>query len=490
MVSKPIDGKPASHANGGTIGFMMSSPEQVQAWHKAGVANGGSVDRGPARGAPRGRRPDVSRLSSRSRWQQAVARFIACQPELSRIKTTEGRPFGRPFSLVSLPLRSAVFQPIAEPNRAVLQHLAAHQRHGAERCARVGLIVVGVEDVRPPRAPSTAGQTARLSVDETGPQELPVRLAAGRSQKLDGNYWRRHARQPVEFAKSVHTLCRSELQGAAGDRAATGAHRRGPAGMARPGHRTAGDRVVASKHRRPPPDHRSPCRRVRRWPPAPLRRCAAGAGTQARPAHLSVPASPVLVPGKCESGPPSIRHTQVCVPKPSGFSKTAGSRNSPRYSAVRATINRPLNVLTKLAAQHNQHRKLSPSPTPATRFAGRKPRGRLAMREPVRRLPGCSSADDADAVQPLVDALTAQGHQHRDSRVACVRRGRARARRRVARRGEETNRRYGSCTSRLWRPTPCHRRGRCRGCNTECWAEHGDSSAPRQPLNCVRRSGW
>ncbi len=28
----------------------------------------------------------------------------------------------------------------------------------------------------------------------------------GRSVKLDGNYWRRHARQPVEFAKSVQTL--------------------------------------------------------------------------------------------------------------------------------------------------------------------------------------------------------------------------------------------------------------------------------------------
>src|SRR5271165_3127027 len=30
--------------------------------------------------------------------------------------------------------------------------------------------------------------------------------ALGRSVKLDGNYWRRHARQPVEFAKSVGTL--------------------------------------------------------------------------------------------------------------------------------------------------------------------------------------------------------------------------------------------------------------------------------------------
>jgi catechol 2,3-dioxygenase-like lactoylglutathione lyase family enzyme len=42
MVSKPIDGKAATHANGGTIGFTMASAEQADAWHKAGVANGGT----------------------------------------------------------------------------------------------------------------------------------------------------------------------------------------------------------------------------------------------------------------------------------------------------------------------------------------------------------------------------------------------------------------------------------------------------------------
>jgi catechol 2,3-dioxygenase-like lactoylglutathione lyase family enzyme len=41
MVSPPIDGGPARHANGGTIGFAMDSPEQAQAWHSAGVENGG-----------------------------------------------------------------------------------------------------------------------------------------------------------------------------------------------------------------------------------------------------------------------------------------------------------------------------------------------------------------------------------------------------------------------------------------------------------------
>jgi catechol 2,3-dioxygenase-like lactoylglutathione lyase family enzyme len=41
MVTTPINGEPATHANGGTIGFGMESPEQVHAWHDAGVANGG-----------------------------------------------------------------------------------------------------------------------------------------------------------------------------------------------------------------------------------------------------------------------------------------------------------------------------------------------------------------------------------------------------------------------------------------------------------------
>jgi len=42
MVSKPIDGKAASHANGGTIGFTMANQAQADAWHKAGVVNGGT----------------------------------------------------------------------------------------------------------------------------------------------------------------------------------------------------------------------------------------------------------------------------------------------------------------------------------------------------------------------------------------------------------------------------------------------------------------
>ncbi|MEQ8231601.1 MAG: VOC family protein [Gammaproteobacteria bacterium] len=47
LVTQPIDGKPASAANGGTIGFGCSSQEQVDAWHAAGVANGGTTIEDP-----------------------------------------------------------------------------------------------------------------------------------------------------------------------------------------------------------------------------------------------------------------------------------------------------------------------------------------------------------------------------------------------------------------------------------------------------------
>lgn len=42
-ITKPIDGEAACHANGGTIGFVASSPELVDAWHAAGLENGGSL---------------------------------------------------------------------------------------------------------------------------------------------------------------------------------------------------------------------------------------------------------------------------------------------------------------------------------------------------------------------------------------------------------------------------------------------------------------
>ena len=46
-ITKPIDGQPATHANGGTIGFLAETQEQVQAFHAAGIGNGGTTCEDP-----------------------------------------------------------------------------------------------------------------------------------------------------------------------------------------------------------------------------------------------------------------------------------------------------------------------------------------------------------------------------------------------------------------------------------------------------------
>ncbi|MEO8998893.1 MAG: VOC family protein [Rhodanobacter sp.] len=70
-VSEPINSDPATFANGGTIGFKCSSPEQVQQFHDVAVAHGGiSIESAPGlRESPMGamhlayvRDPDGNKL--------------------------------------------------------------------------------------------------------------------------------------------------------------------------------------------------------------------------------------------------------------------------------------------------------------------------------------------------------------------------------------------------------------------------------------------
>lgn len=52
-VGKPADGNSATHANGGTIGFGAANKDAVDAFHAAGLANGGTCD------GPPGPRPNA-----------------------------------------------------------------------------------------------------------------------------------------------------------------------------------------------------------------------------------------------------------------------------------------------------------------------------------------------------------------------------------------------------------------------------------------------
>ncbi len=47
MLTKPIDGAPASCGNGSTIGFAADSPAAAEAFHAAGLAHGGTAIEDP-----------------------------------------------------------------------------------------------------------------------------------------------------------------------------------------------------------------------------------------------------------------------------------------------------------------------------------------------------------------------------------------------------------------------------------------------------------
>lgn len=72
MVTTPIDGKPATVANGGTIGLVASSQEHVKAWHDAGTSHGGESIETPPSERPNGsfvaylRDPDGHKLTART----------------------------------------------------------------------------------------------------------------------------------------------------------------------------------------------------------------------------------------------------------------------------------------------------------------------------------------------------------------------------------------------------------------------------------------
>jgi catechol 2,3-dioxygenase-like lactoylglutathione lyase family enzyme len=78
--SLPINGEPQTVGNGSTVGFACESPQQVDAWHAAGVAAGGATCEDPpgVRQGPTGqlhlaylRDPDGNKLCALYRFPKA-----------------------------------------------------------------------------------------------------------------------------------------------------------------------------------------------------------------------------------------------------------------------------------------------------------------------------------------------------------------------------------------------------------------------------------
>jgi len=47
LITRPVNGAPASHGNGSTVGLNMASAAQADAWHAAGIAHGGMTCEDP-----------------------------------------------------------------------------------------------------------------------------------------------------------------------------------------------------------------------------------------------------------------------------------------------------------------------------------------------------------------------------------------------------------------------------------------------------------
>jgi acyl transferase domain-containing protein/acyl carrier protein len=234
--------------------------------------------------------------------------------------------------------------------------------------------------------------------------------ALGRSVKIDGAYWRRHARQPVEFAKSVRTLadmhCKVLVE--IGPRPVLTAAALGTW----PDPATA-PRVIASL-RRNTADHRQITEAVAdAYVLGHLPEFAAFRQAHAR--KLDLPTYP-------------FEHRQYWYrdnrDQPSQqqhvVARTQAIRllEDGRIEELAALLDgaggddQTLAVLTKLAAQHNQQRSTQSIANDRYEFRWDKAVARLGGAEA-----GESSwilvGDESDAVKPLVDTLTERGQQHR-----------------------------------------------------------------------------
>ncbi len=164
--------------------------------------------------------------------------------------------------------------------------------------------------------------------------------ALGRSVKLDGAYWRRHARQPVEFAKSVRTLadlnCKVLLEIGPAPVLTAAALRAWPDPASAP-------RAIASL-RRNTADQRQ------------ITEAVADAYVLGHLPDFGAFRGPTRASSTCprirssiaSTGTPTIgraatrrRTSADRVPRPCAFSRTAGSKNSRRCSTVRAKTGTP-----------------------------------------------------------------------------------------------------------------------------------------------------
>ncbi len=240
--------------------------------------------------------------------------------------------------------------------------------------------------------------------------------ALGRSVKLDGSYWRRHARQPVEFAKSVRTLadlsCKVLLEVGPQPVLTAAALRAWPDPATAP-------RAIASL-RRNTADHRQ------------ITEALADAYVLG---HLPDFGAVIGPARKLDLPTYPFQHRQYWFreQRVRPTQRTSNHTAAVRTEAVRLLEDgrieelavlldggsgnqQTVDVLTKLVAQHNQQRETQSIADDRYEVRWEKSTAGVSGLSDTEAGEGSAwllIGDDGEVVQPLVDVLTAHGHRHR-----------------------------------------------------------------------------
>jgi acyl transferase domain-containing protein/D-arabinose 1-dehydrogenase-like Zn-dependent alcohol dehydrogenase/acyl carrier protein len=233
----------------------------------------------------------------------------------------------------------------------------------------------------------------------------------GRNVKLDGNYWRRHARQPVEFAKSVRTLadlgCKVLLEVGPQPVLTAAALRAWPDPATAP-------RAIASL-RRNTADHRQITEAFA--DAYVLGHLPNFAAVQQRSARkLDLPTYPF-------QHRQYWYHDKRTMPNQNSHVESTSQSirllEEGRIAELVALLggagdeHQTVDVLTRLAAQHNQHRKTKSISDARYAIRWDKSAGVDSVAHTGEAATWLLIGDDTDATQPLVDVLNALGQQHR-----------------------------------------------------------------------------
>ncbi|MEE6176654.1 type I polyketide synthase [Mycobacterium sp. 050134] len=237
--------------------------------------------------------------------------------------------------------------------------------------------------------------------------------ALGRSAKLDGAYWRRHARQPVEFAKSVRTLadlhCTMLLEVGPQPVLTAAAMRAWPDPATAPRAITSLRRNIA--------DHRQIAEAlantyiVGHVPDF-------GALQHGSARKLDLPTYPF------QRRPYWFREQRASAtagPSQASATNTEAVRllEDGRIEDLAALLDGArdnpvaLDVLKQLAAQHNQQRKAQSIADSRYEIRWEKAAAERPNAKPGEGKAWLIVGDDADVIGPLVDALATHGHRHR-----------------------------------------------------------------------------